>query len=383
MSRMPGAAWKPLPRGFTTPMTGHDIICEHTMVGSLAGTDGYFRGLTNGVNSHYGTGGLGEIWQWGDTRFRSGANLNGNPNVISIENADMGPGFPAWNTRDGNAVPAFTPAQIEANARILAWESSRQAHAACPPNWSCHKHGIPLELIPDAKPGRRGIGYHRQGVPGYMAPGAVKWSSATGKVCPGDRRIAQIPQIIARARQIVAAESGHPIIGDIRRAYDRPILPPATWAFFLGAPKGAEVPTLDKVGRWQEFAKGAIYWHPANPPAKDGSRAYVLWGDILKRWRQLGSETWRGYPVTDETSCPDGQGRYNHFTDNASIYWHPATGAHPVLGGFRGFWARQGWETGPLGYPTSAEYRNAAGQTQQNFQGGALRLTTEVEAVPL
>ncbi len=382
MARMPGAVWKPLPRGFTTPMTGHDIICEHTMVGSLAGTDGYFRGLTNGVNSHYGTGGLGEVWQWGDTRFRSGANLNGNPNVVSVENADMGPGFAAWNTRDGNAVPAFTPAQIEANARILAWESSRQAHAACPPNWLCDKYGSPHEMIPDAKPGRRGIGYHRQGVPGYMAPGAVKWSSATGKVCPGDRRIAQIPQIIARARQIAAGQQGHPSIGGIRAAHDRVLagLPNnPTWGFFLGAPKGPEVSCIDKVGRWQEFERGAIYWHPD----VDNATAHVIVGNILDKWRQLGSETWRGYPVTDETACPDGEGRYNHFAVDASIYWHPTTGAHPVLGGFRGFWAQQGWETGPLGYPTSAEYRNAAGQIQQNFQHGALRLTTEVEAVPL
>jgi hypothetical protein len=62
MARMPGAVWKPLPRGFGTKMAAFDIVCLHTMVGSLAGTDGYFRGLTNGVNSHFGTGGGGEIW---------------------------------------------------------------------------------------------------------------------------------------------------------------------------------------------------------------------------------------------------------------------------------------------------------------------------------
>jgi len=39
-------------------------------------------------------------------------------------------------------------------------------------------------------------------VPGYMAAGAEQWSTAQGKVCPGNRRIAQIPQIITRAQQI-------------------------------------------------------------------------------------------------------------------------------------------------------------------------------------
>lgn len=188
MARMPGASWRPLPT-YGTPMARFDIVCVHTMVGSLAGTDAYFRGHSpGGTNSHFGTGSDGTIWQWVDTAHRSAANLNGNHHIISIENADYGVGFPKWNTNDGGAVPAFTDAQVEANAKILAW-----AHKT---------YGIPLELIPDSKPGRRGIGYHRQGVPGYMVSGGERWSNAVGKVCPGNRRIAQIPQIIARAKQI-------------------------------------------------------------------------------------------------------------------------------------------------------------------------------------
>jgi hypothetical protein len=105
----------------------------------------------------------------------------------------MGPGFAAWNTNDGSAVPGFTPAQIEANAKIIAWANKT--------------HGIPMELIPDAKPGRRGVGFHRQGVPGYMVAGAEKWSNATGKVCPGNRRVAQVPQVIDRARQIAGVNT--------------------------------------------------------------------------------------------------------------------------------------------------------------------------------
>lgn len=191
MAIMPGVQWRPLPRPSSTRMSAHDVVVIHTMVGSLEGTDGYFRRLTNGVNSHFGTGGDGTIRQWVDTTVRSGANGDGNYRCISIENADMGPQFPAWNTNDGGAVPPFTPAQIEANARICAWANTT--------------HGIPLALIPDSKPGRRGIGFHRLGVPGYVVAGGERWSSAAGKVCPAVRRIAQIPQIIDRARQIVGS----------------------------------------------------------------------------------------------------------------------------------------------------------------------------------
>lgn len=192
MARMSGATWKPLPSPSKTPMDRYDLVCIHTMVGSLAGTDGYFRGLTNGVNSHFGTGGRGELWQWVDTAVRSGANGAGNHRAITIENADMGPGFAAWNTRDGSAVPEFTAAQIETNAQVCAW-----AHL---------EHGVPLVSVDTSRPDARGIGYHRLGVDYWRVPDGEKWSSSIGKVCPGARRIAQIPQIIARAKQIVNQE---------------------------------------------------------------------------------------------------------------------------------------------------------------------------------
>ena len=197
MAIMPGVQWRPLSNPSKTRMAAYDIVCIHTMVGSLEGTDGYFRRLTNGINSHFGTGGDGAIRQWVDTAVRSGANGNGNHRIISIENADMGPQFPAWNTNDGAAVPPFTPAQIEANARICAW-----AHKT---------HGIPLTLIPDSKPGRRGIGFHRLGVPGYAVTGGELWSSSAGKVCPAHRRILQVPQIIDRAEQIVNGDDDMPL----------------------------------------------------------------------------------------------------------------------------------------------------------------------------
>lgn len=190
MAVMPGAQWRPLPRPSSTRMSRYDLVLLHTTVGSFEGTDGYFRRLTNGVNSHFLTGGYGEIRQLVDTAVRSGASGAGNHRSISIENADMGPGFASWNTNNGADVPAFTAAQLEANARICAW-----AHLT---------HGVPLVAADTSRPSARGVGYHRLGCNPWRVSDGELWSSSTGKVCPGNRRIAQIPQIIARARQIVA-----------------------------------------------------------------------------------------------------------------------------------------------------------------------------------
>lgn len=200
MARYPGAAWKPLgPDWASQPrMRAFDIVCIHTMVGGLEGTDAQFR-VTNGpgfsgLESHFGTDANGRVYQWQDTDYQAEANGNGNWHIISIENADWGAPFPTWG---GSDVPAFTDAQIEAIAQICAW-----AHLT---------HGIPLELIPDSKPGRRGIAPHRWGVPGFVVAGGELWSTVNRKACPGDRRIAQLPQIIARAIQIVNGEDDMPL----------------------------------------------------------------------------------------------------------------------------------------------------------------------------
>lgn len=195
MARMPGAVWKPLASNWNQQprMRAYDFFCIHTMVGSLDGTDGYFRAsAVNGIGyagteSHFGVGPDGTIYQWQDTDYQADANGNGNWHVISSENADLGLPFPKWS---GSDVPPLTPAQVEANARIAVW--------------LYRTHGIPLSIAGNSKPGSRGLAAHRYGVPGYMPVGAEQWSSSQGKACPGDRRIAQLPAISARAQQLLA-----------------------------------------------------------------------------------------------------------------------------------------------------------------------------------
>lgn len=192
MPVMPGAEFRSAVRAGAARMRQYDVVCIHT-IGAPS--------RAPATAAHFSTSADGRIFQSRDTDFKSEANFQGNARVIAIENEDHGPAFPAWQVPN---VPPFTPQQIEAIAKICAW-----AHKT---------HGIPLVPCPNSRPGSKGIGYHRQGIEGNWKPfkyggivaGGEKWSKAGGKVCPGDARIAQIPQIIKRARVLAGLETPTP-----------------------------------------------------------------------------------------------------------------------------------------------------------------------------
>lgn len=204
--RYPSATWDPLGAQTEPRMTSHDILCFHTMVGTLTGTSNMFHGNGYGGNeSHFGVGGAGETLQWQDCMYQADANLDGGHRVVSIETADYGGVFGTWNTNSADNVPAWTAAQLDRLVDITVWFCRKETHASCPSTWSCHKVGVPCVLIPDTKPGRRGIGYHRQGCDPYRVDGGEKWSSAYGKGCPGPARIKQLTTIvIPQAQKILA-----------------------------------------------------------------------------------------------------------------------------------------------------------------------------------
>ncbi|TVT17109.1 choice-of-anchor D domain-containing protein, partial [Amycolatopsis rhizosphaerae] len=118
----------------------------------------------------------------------------------------------------------------------------------------------------------------------------------------------------------------------------------------LGYPTTNETTTPDGVGRFNHFSgPGSVYWSP-------NTGAHAIYGAIRDRWAALGWEAGPlGYPTTDELGTPDGVGRYNHFSGPGSVYWSPNTGAHAIYGAIRDRWAALGWEAGPLGYPTTDE----------------------------
>lgn len=213
-----GVDYRPLGAQTETPMLAHNIICLHTFVGYLISTENWLIEGNgpgyHGTEYHLGVGGKwgpdvragrdldGASWQWQDLRFTADANLDGNDDVISIGTADNG----------REPIEAWTPAQIDTLARLVAELSDPHTHRVCPAGWACREVGIPLELIPDTRPGRRGIGYHRQGIDPWRVGGGRRWSTARGKGCPDPARIRQVPEVITKARELRAggALPAHP-----------------------------------------------------------------------------------------------------------------------------------------------------------------------------
>lgn len=191
MPKMPGAEWQGEHSPGTT-MDRWDCVVIHTIVG-----------FAPAHAAHFSTFADGSIVQSRDTAFRSAANLNGNHRCIAIENEDAGQDIP------------LTDAQVAACARILAW-----AHRT---------HGVPLQLCPDSKPGSRGLAYHRQGIDGNFdsfqfpgrVPGGEVWSESFGKTCPRDKRIAQLPAILARAKRLIEGDDDLPFTEKELRAIVR------------------------------------------------------------------------------------------------------------------------------------------------------------------
>jgi len=102
-----------------------------------------------------------------------------------------------------------------------------------------------------------------------------------------------------------------------------------------------------------------------------------------------GASGFLGTPTIDESTTPDGVGRFRHY-QHGSIYWSPDTGAHEVHGLIRQKWESLGWERSYLGYPMTDEIDtcNGAGRVSK-FQGGELiwhrasNAVTEVKSTDL
>ncbi|MFJ9517868.1 DUF2599 domain-containing protein [Kitasatospora sp. NPDC101801] len=133
----------------------------------------------------------------------------------------------------------------------------------------------------------------------------------------------------------------------------------------LGCPTTDELALPDGVGRRQVFENGSIYWSP-------NTGAHAVWGLIGQKWAESGWERGNvGYPLSDELKNPDGKGVRQEF-QQATIYWSPNTGAHPVRGLIGWFWGQNGYERGNFGYPTTDEFNGT-------HIGGNLDSNTGVE----
>ncbi|MEI4277216.1 reprolysin-like metallopeptidase [Klenkia terrae] len=133
----------------------------------------------------------------------------------------------------------------------------------------------------------------------------------------------------------------------------------------LGYPTGDAVCTA--AGCAQSFAGGGLY------ASAGGTRSVT--GAILAAWTATGGHTGSfGFP-TSGLVCGLRNGGCGQVFQGGRIYTTAATGTHAVSGRIQDAWIAQGWETGPLGYPTG-DARPVAGGTAQDFQGGTLTLDT-------
>lgn len=132
----------------------------------------------------------------------------------------------------------------------------------------------------------------------------------------------------------------------------------------LGFPKGDEVKT--STGSYQKYENGYILWSAA-------TGAHTSTWPIRSSFAREGYESGRlGYPVGEVVNTATGS--YQRY-QNGFILYSPATGAHISQGAIRTAWAKTGYETGTLGYPTTDEYA-VSGGIAQTFQKGSVTINT-------
>ncbi|OYO22833.1 hypothetical protein CGZ93_07275 [Enemella dayhoffiae] len=143
----------------------------------------------------------------------------------------------------------------------------------------------------------------------------------------------------------------------------------------MGLPLGDEFNGQNNtiIGR---FTNGVIVY------AKDTGRVQAVRGRILDEY---GVHAWEGgilgRPVSDE--YPGASGAQVQNFEGGLIVWKPETGAHAVYGAIIGAFAATGYEGGALGAPTSGEYVGAGGAKVQNYQHGIVVFTPESGAQPV
>ncbi|PVU82033.1 hypothetical protein DDP54_02300 [Cellulomonas sp. WB94] len=190
MALFPDASLRLIDHKFlnVAPIAVYNRVNLHTQggLGSLFG----FRSHVNRPSSHFWVSQAGVVEQYVDTAIRAEADLEGNDATVSIE------------TEGGEdpstvQIQEWTAPQLQAITALVAWIMST--------------HEIELRLASDSKagPSSRGLSWHRLGIDGNFPElpdllagrkqrgGGMHYSTETGKVCPGDAKIRQIPGILA------------------------------------------------------------------------------------------------------------------------------------------------------------------------------------------
>src|SRR5215475_2671876 len=135
------------------------LYIVHIMQGTLAGTDSWFHNPESNVSAHFGIGADGTVYQWVDTANQAWHAMGANDHSIGVEN-------------EGMTGHQLTPAQVEANAQLLAW---------------VHKTYSKVDLWLNTHPqAGSGLSYH--------ALGGDAWGGHL--LCPGQSIVKHLPRIL-------------------------------------------------------------------------------------------------------------------------------------------------------------------------------------------
>lgn len=324
----PSAIWDPAAScNYSTSITGKDTIIIHTIEGSAAGSRSWFKNCAANSSAHYVVSEAGTVWQMVEERYVAWHVGCLNSRSIGIENEGYA-GSSSHPTSLYNATGALC-------RNICDRRGIVKAHRTCAPGILGHN---------DANNCHCG-GSHWDPGSGW------NWSYFIGVVNGSSCNI-NMTQGAIRAKYESIGGCGS----------------------VLGAPTTYELTCPDNVGKYNHFQNGSIYW-------TNTLGAHVIRGDIRTKWSQMGWETSaHGYPTTDELVCPDNVGHYNHF-QNGSIYWTQSLGAKSIRGAIHTKWAALGWETGPNGYPTTDESTCPDNVGKYNhFQNGSIYYTPTLGA---
>lgn len=180
MAWYPRAVKRELPQNRSQSRIDPRTIALHTAVSNGSSLFNYFNGRSSGVESHFYIRKDGTVEQYMDTTVRADCQNDANGFAVSIESWD-GYGSVWTSERD---LPAWNLRQVDAIVDLMAW---------------LHRtHGIPLRVSRSWDDS--GVGWHRK----YI--GRPGWARSP-RACPGDRRIAQIPDMIAAAQRRVDTPS--------------------------------------------------------------------------------------------------------------------------------------------------------------------------------
>lgn len=182
MNLVPGFTWHPVDVGNRAARRkGRGHVAHVAVSGSSLLVPGPLN--SRPADWHFYLPKVGPGVQMIDLDLQSWSSMNGNGSTTASE-AEGGLGTAA----QVNAEP-WSPDQFESLARILAYENETE--------------GVPLQVMPNSLSSSRGLAPHRWGIDPWRVSGGEVWSSSRGKICPGDAKIAQLPEIVSRANEIV------------------------------------------------------------------------------------------------------------------------------------------------------------------------------------